>query len=53
MSNSIRELGSIGIDPSSWNWNKFGSGLRNLGDPSLSNEWGVRFKKTVRPAPTP
>lgn len=47
MSNSIRELGSIGIDrpidPSSWNWNKFGSGLRNLGDPSLSNEWGVRF----------
>ena len=22
----------MGFDPSSWNWNKFGSGSRNLGD---------------------
>ena len=36
------------------NWNKFGSGSRNLGDLLylMTNEWGVCFK-TVRSAPTP
>lgn len=57
MSNSIRELGSIGIDrpidPSSWNWNKFDSGLRDLGDLLYLMNGESALKKTVRPAPTP